>query len=188
MNLYMDNFTYKRLISIAKTNRIEKCGYLLGSRQGQDFYVTSIELQSDETIELATKTSIDFNVKYYLSDLIFRMSSLENNNVLICFHTHPTLRGSVNLSKDDIQILKSIQELARRITNKKLSNCEITVIEGVVNWSEIAFYAINQNTGQIERQPLFVDGIEIIPADKKTFIQSVKDGFTIGRKKAKEKN
>lgn len=185
MNINMDSSTYKRLISISRTNREEKSGYLLGTRDGQDFYVTSIELQSDETIESATRTQIDFNMKYYLMDLIFRMSSLESSDVLICFHTHPSLRGSINLSKDDVNTLRYIQDVANKVANKKLSCSKITVIEGVVNGRETAFHAIDPVTGEIKRQPLFVDGIEIIPAGERTFLQNIKDGFIMGRKKAK---
>lgn len=182
----MDNSTYEKLISISRTNRVEKSGYMLGTRDGQDFYVTSIELQSDEAIESSSKTRIAYNMKHYLMDIILRASSLENTGALICFHTHPSLQSSIDLSEADIDMLNHIQSLVNKVVQKN-NDAEITVVEGVINWSEIAFYSINPDTGRIERCPLFVDGMEFVPSKEGTFLQNIKDGFMIGRKKAKRK-
>ncbi len=183
----MDSSTFKRLLSISKANRVEKSGYLLGTSENQDFYITSIEIERDENIKSSTNRRIDYEMKNYLSDFIFRLSSLGENDALISFHTHPSLLGSINLSEADIDMLSANQRIADKIANRIHPNRKITIVEGVVNLREMAFFSINQVTGQVERQPLFVDGAEIIPVEGKTLFESIKEGFTIGRKKVEEK-
>lgn len=143
-------------------------------------------MQSDETIESSSKTRIDYNMKYYLMDIIHRASSLGNTGAMICFHTHPSLQSSVDLSEADIDMLNRIQSLVNKVAHKN-NDAEITVVEGVINWNEIAFHSINPDTGRVERQPLFVDGMEFLPSKERTFLQNIKDGFMIGRKRAKRK-
>lgn len=183
----MDSSTFKRLLSISKANRVEKSGYLLGTSENQDFYISSIEIERDENIKSSTNRRISYEMKNYLTDFIFRLSSLGENDTLISFHTHPSLLSSINLSEADIDILRTNQRIADKIANRMHPNGKITIIEGVVNLREMAFFSINQVTGQVERHPLFVDGAEIIPVEGKPLFESIKEGFTIGRKKVEEK-
>ena len=187
MNINMDSSTFKRLLSISKANRVEKSGYLLGTSENQDFYISSIEIERDENIKSSTNRRISYEMKNYLTDFIFRLSSLGENDTLISFHTHPSLLSSINLSEADIDILRTNQRIADKIANRMHPNGKITIIEGVVNLREMAFFSINQVTGQVERHPLFVDGAEIIPVEGKPLFEIIKEGFTIGRKKVEEK-
>ena len=69
--------------------------------------------------------------------------------------------------KKEIMKLPNDSDLMKKVVKTNVNNF-ITVIEGVVTNSEIAFYTYDLESGKEIRLPFFVDGIEKIPTTEKT--------------------
>ena len=80
-----------------------------------------------------------------------------------------------------------MQGLANRVSNLKTNNY-VTVIEGIITNSEIAFYTYDLDANEVKRFQFFVDGCEKIPSIEKSNFQNFKDGFLAGIKKSKKIN
>ena len=118
---------------------------------------------------------ITFNMPEYITKIIYELM-LTNNQIYIRFHTHPMFNKAYTLSKADIDFLKYIQCLSKKITKNDHKNYT-KIIEGIISNSEIAFYTYDLDYNSIVRLPLFCDGMEIIPSSEKKCFKSLVKPF-----------
>ena len=97
---------------------------------------------------------ITFNMPEYITKIIYELM-LTNNQIYIRFHMHPMFNKASTLSKADIDFLKYIQCLSKKITKNDHKNYT-KIIEGIISNSEIAFYTYNLDSNSIVRLPLFL--------------------------------
>ena len=127
---------------------------------------------------------ITFNMPEYITKIIYELM-LTNNQIYIRFHMHPMFNKASTLSKADIDFLKYIQCLSKKITKNDHKNYT-KIIEGIISNSEIAFYTYDLDSNSIVRLPLFCDGMEIIPSSEKNIFQIFNEAFSKGIKLTKK--
>ena len=149
-------------------------------------YIVGINLDSPDFIVSSNSNEVVFDTEKYITKAVYDLTFTEDL-VYIRFHTHPLFSGVAGLSKTDVSTLKYMQGLASRVSNLK-TNYYVTVIEGIITNSEIAFYTYDLEANKVRRFQFFVDGCEKIPATEKRGFQIFKDGFLAGIKKSKKIN
>jgi hypothetical protein len=111
------------------------------------------------------------------------------------FHTHPRGIAVCSLSKADIDSLVEDQEMVSRLRFLKGLD-DLTVIYAIITKRFMAFYCYDKNSNSIDRIPLFVDGVEKIPASFRVtrrpildgIVNAVSSGFEAGRNEERKNN
>ena len=183
MKINMTELQFNKLIQLCCSSRKELSGTMSAQIYNDELYINGVKLYEDEIIEESSSNEIQFNLKEYITKTVYELA-FDKSPVYIKFHTHPLFNGAPGLSKADINNLKYVQGLTEKIS-KINSNGNITVIEGIITESEIAFYTYDLEKEKVVRLPFFVDGVEKIPSLEKSKFQLFKEGFLEGRRSAK---
>ena len=186
MVINMSEILFNELIRLCKNSKRELSGTMKVKVSGEDIYIVGINLDSPDFIVSSNSNEVVFDTEKYITKAVYDLTFTEDL-VYIRFHTHPLFSGVAGLSKTDVSTLKYMQGLASRVSNLK-TNDYVTVIEGIITNSEIAFYTYDLEANKVRRFQFLVDGCEKIPATEKRGFQIFKDGFLAGIKKSKKIN
>lgn len=184
MKINMSEIHFNKFIELCRKSKYEISGIMNTKVVFDEIFVVGIKLDDDEVIDEVKRNSIHYKFKEYLTKTVYELA-FTNSPVYIRFHTHPSFDGAPALSKADIDNLKYVQSLTKKVAKINANNCT-KVIEGIITRSEIAFYTYDLDSDKIIRLPFFVDGIEKIPSIEKNILQLFKESFTGGMGKARK--
>ncbi len=184
MIINMTETVFNKLICLCQSSKRELSGVINTIVDDEEIYVLDFKLDDNLLIKSSNSHEIVFNKSEYITKIIYELM-LTNNQIYIRFHTHPMFNKASTLSKADIDSLKYIQCLSKKITKNDHKNYT-KIIEGIISNSEIAFYTYDLDSNSIVRLPLFCDGMEIIPSSEKNIFQIFNEAFSKGIKLTKK--
>ncbi len=187
MNINMSGQQFDKLTELCRNTSQEFGGTMNTIVMDDDVCVVDngIILDSSELIESASPRFIKYNPEEYITMVVYDIG-FSNSPVYIRFHTHPSETALPSPSQADAELLKRVQEISTKL-RKTTPYGEVTVIEEIITYSEIAFYTYDLEADKATRLPLFVDGTEKIPDFEKSTFQRCKEGFLKGLSKVKNK-
>ena len=183
ININMSESQFKNLTQLCRNSTDEISGIMNIQLNNGEIFIVDIKLDDDDIIKSANSHEIIYNFKEYIIKTVYEIA-FSNCPIYIRFHTHPD-NGLPNLSETDIDNLKYIQSLTKKVAKINEKDCT-KVIEGIVTNSEIAFYTYDLESNKEIRLPFFVDGIEKIPSIEKSIFQIFKESFREGSRKSRK--
>lgn len=184
MIINMTSVQFDKLTELCRSSKYELSGIMDTQVNNGEIFVVGVKLVENKVIEKSNSHMIVYNRKEYLTKTIYELA-FNNSPIYIIFHTHPSFDGELGLSEADINNLKYVQELAKKVVKINSNNCT-KVISGIVTGSEIAFYTYDKNSDKVTRLPFYVNGVEKIPSFEKSKFQVFKDSFLEGRRKSRK--
>ncbi len=158
MKINISKEMYDELIKRCKKTKVEISGIMTADIDKDDINIKEVRIDINSIVE-NIKDRIVYNLELYTAKIVKEMIE---QDIHISFHTHPGLSELAMLSYSDKKMANKRNEIAKMVSleyNKK----PIIVLDCIVNRREMAFYRLDENTKEIIRIPLFVDGKEIIP-------------------------
>lgn len=183
MVVNLTNEQYYQIMDLLYGVKLERGAYLESDIIDNEVFVKSIIPVKDEEIKESSKKNIVISNEYFVRQMIDVI--YQNKKVCVNLHTHPNFRSAASFSKADSDFIIEWQQLFDRVKENFPDKPEITYIEGIVTNSGINFFYYDKCTNKINRCTLKIDGVIKGDADKKGFLESLKDGFNLGRNRAK---
>lgn len=160
MRINISKEIYNELINRCKKTKVEISGTMTANIDDENIIIEQIYTDIN-CIKSSNKKEIIYDPDKYIEKTIDEMISQQ---VHIRFHTHP---GYINnmacLSYTDKRHTKGRKKIAEFVS-EFYKKAPIMIIDCVINRKEMAFYILDEESRDIIRLPLFVDGKEIIPS------------------------
>jgi proteasome lid subunit RPN8/RPN11 len=151
----------------------EQLAILEAKRVDSQVFPTKFDIYDTNMISSASKKHMEYDAKDLVTRIVFAKYS--GSNVIVGLHTHPGFLGTAVMSDADKQGLARFQQIADKVN--------VLYLVGISATNGINFFSWNKETGEAERVPYKVDGIIMEDPNKKTPIESFKDGFETGRRR-----
>lgn len=171
---------YYQIRDFYKQSDLEQCGVMFAKLDDDNIIIKDIDFFSSDMLENATEEMVIIKDKTLENALLYTIGNAFN--VMIFFHTHPSVKGVSYLSVQDKKVLKRETEIFNKC------KYDLIALEGIVTFKGINFFIWDEKKDDAIRVDCFVDGKLEQDVEKKNLLQIFLDSFNEGRYKSKKLN